>query len=183
VKLTVKRAELITELEKKRDEASKLQREALEKDEAKLAAASKETFLQTLVGWYRSVADGLEKGDLKVDEYGDISRASKKHDHPPQRPTRGYDVRHWERQVAHSKAELTRAQAPYEAALKLLGMATGDTVEIDGSDYDGLLSGRISARRDTPVYVTGPEPTCRRCIMPGCPGYPYCADISGKSRR
>jgi hypothetical protein len=103
-----------------------------------------EGYTERLIQWHKSVAEGLEKGEITLTQTGRLRNEPKK----PKRgqPTGGSYYSRWSkndllRQLAQHEKQLEVALAPVQAALTMLDMTTTASVQIDASEYQKLLSG------------------------------------------
>ena len=96
--------------------------------------------------WYEAVAEGLRSGEITFTQSGKLRNA------PPKPGSASGSRRHgdWsyynneelERQIRLTNEQKAQAVKPLDTAIDLLNLSTDETVEIDSSDYQALLSGQ-----------------------------------------
>lgn len=145
--LTLKKADLIKKLEERKAEISALyNKQIAEIDQVLDARKDATTNVNQQAEWYAAVAEGLRSGEITLSPTGKLSGA-------PKRPTAnnggsksswGYystaDLEATKQEIRNNEAE---ALKPVDTAIDLLNLSTDETVSVDSSDYQRLLSGEI----------------------------------------
>lgn len=147
ISLTVDRQKLITQLTNKRAEIIA----DYETNRVKLQAQL-DGLATSIDGWttyHQEVIDGLANGSYKYTESGKLSVTDRRHTLPV-KPSTTTQRGRW----GGTRSDLERALEylvedgyywktdvePYTAALALLDLSDDEKIEINGSDYQGLLS-------------------------------------------
>lgn len=154
ISLTVNRQKLIEQLQGKM--------QAIE--EYYVASAAKldeikQRLLDSSGGWadyYEKVTDGLRDGTLVVEDgkiKGALNGNGRSRNPVPEKPNartvswgRSYGFNTAEdvqREIEQLDNYKERDLAPYKAALALLALSEDETIQINGSDYNGLLSSSV----------------------------------------
>lgn len=155
--LTLKKSDLLQELEAKRTEVLTTGPYArdIEALEEFVRVAVTEADLKTnLVAYYKDLAEGLVDGRYEVNPKGTLKStngvpvpAKPKVGGPSGTELRRLQRRYYvhnkedaERQLEYVKEQRDRHLKPLDSAIKLLKMSTDTKVTIDGGDYQKLLA-------------------------------------------
>lgn len=105
---------------------------------------SHEQFTERILTWHKKVVAGLEDGSITVNVKGHLHNS-------PAKPVRDKFMsqwgRHWtvdeaEKAIRDYEQQLIDELKPFETAIEILDMSTGENVEINSGDYNDLLMGR-----------------------------------------
>lgn len=152
ISLTVNRQKLIDQITAKVEEIKADYQK--QRDDLTALLAGIDTSSTGWAEYHTAVAAGLTGGTLKVGENGKILTVPGQNGVIPTKPnskTRSFggigkasatkaNVEYWLTCVAESGPYYNRDVHPYESALVLLGLSDDEKIEINGGDYNSLLS-------------------------------------------
>lgn len=160
MQMTVNREQLIEALTEKVTEVTERTQKTIEHRQKVLDDI---TPTETVVDWLAAIIEKVEDGEVQVDNeagragYDGWIRvlmvkpngqksAPREGDIPPFPKSNEHAIKAAKSSLARAKADQAESVAPYEAALKLLGMSTDETIGIDAGDYHNLLGGTASKK-------------------------------------